>query len=149
MCAENTCTGAPREPGRQKINDYFRMKRQLRLLGLLWATLDGSGPLLLEEPELSLHPEVVRYIPQMFARIQRKSGRQIIISTHSSDLLRDDGIGLDEALLLQPKAEGTGVGAAGSFVEIKALLESGLSLADAVIPRTRPQDVEQLSLFGE
>jgi putative AbiEii toxin of type IV toxin-antitoxin system len=27
----------------------------LRLLGLLWAVLDGTGPLLLEEPELSLH----------------------------------------------------------------------------------------------
>ena len=38
----------------------------LRLMGLLWAVLDGSGPLLLEEPELSLHPEVVRFIPQMF-----------------------------------------------------------------------------------
>jgi predicted ATPase len=43
----------------------------LRLIGLLWATLDGTGPLLLEEPELSLHPEVVRYLPAMFARIQR------------------------------------------------------------------------------
>src|SRR5262249_39321083 len=37
----------------------------LRLMGLLWAFLDGSGPILLEEPELSLHPEIVRYIPQM------------------------------------------------------------------------------------
>ena len=53
----------------------------LRLLGLLWATLDGTGPLLLEEPELSLHPEVVRFIPQMFARTQRRFGRQILVST--------------------------------------------------------------------
>ena len=50
----------------------------LRLTGLLWAVLDGRGPLLLEEPELSLHPEVIRFIPQMFARIQRRTGRQII-----------------------------------------------------------------------
>jgi len=28
----------------------------LRLMGLLWATMDGNGPLLLEEPELSLLP---------------------------------------------------------------------------------------------
>jgi len=27
----------------------------LRLMGLLWALLDGTGPLILEEPELSLH----------------------------------------------------------------------------------------------
>ena len=32
--------------------------------GLALGGLDGSGPLLLEEPELSLHPEVVRFIPQ-------------------------------------------------------------------------------------
>ena len=68
----------------------------LRLMGLLWVALEGGGPLLLEEPELSLHPEIVRFLPQMFARMQRRTGRQIILSTHSPDLLRDDGIGLDE-----------------------------------------------------
>lgn len=73
----------------------------------------------------------------------------MLISTHSSDLLRDDGIGLDEALILLPRAEGTSVYTAGSFSEIKALLEGGMSLADAVIPRTRPENVEQLTLFGE
>lgn len=53
----------------------------LRLMGLLWALQDGTCPLLLEEPELSLHPDVVRYIPQMLARVQRRSGRQVLIST--------------------------------------------------------------------
>jgi len=120
----------------------------LRLMGLLWAALDSSGPLLLEEPELSLHPEVVRFIPQMFARIQRRSGRQVFISTHSPDLLRDDGIGLDEVLLLQPATNGTAVGAASQFEELRALLEGGLSLAEAVIPQTRPEKVPQLALFG-
>jgi len=121
----------------------------LRLLGLLWAVLDGRGPLLLEEPELSLHPEVVRFIPLMFTRIQRNTGRQILVSTHSSDLLRDDGIGLDEVLLLQPEKEGTSVHPASNFDEIKVLLEGGVSLADAIMPRTRPQHAEQLSLFGQ
>jgi predicted ATPase len=120
----------------------------LRLMGLLWAALDGSGPLLLEEPELSLHPEVVRFIPQMFARIQRRSGRQILISTHSPDLLRDEGIGLDEALLIQPAPNGASVRTASEFEEIRALLEGGLSLADVVIPQTSPAKVQQLSFFG-
>jgi len=137
-----------RPQGAWQTEDQFS-DGTLRLLGLLWATLDGSGPLLLEEPELSLHPEVIRFIPQMFARIQGRSGRQVLISTHSSDLLRDDGIGLDEALLLQPSGEGTTVQTAANFGEIKALLEGGMSLADAVIPRTRPENVEQLMLFGE
>ncbi len=121
----------------------------LRLMGLLWATLAGGGPLLLEEPELSLHPDVVRFIPQMFARIQGRTGRQILISTHSTDLLRDDGIGLDEVLLLEPAPEGTSARPASSYSEIKTLLQSGLSLAEAVIPRTRPQRAEQLTLFGD
>ena len=119
----------------------------LRLMGLLWSMLEGSGPLLLEEPELSLHPEVVRFMPQIFARIQRRSGRQILLSTHSADLLRDEGIGLDEVLLLIPSSEGTEVKAANAFKEIEMLLKGGVSMADAVIPRTRPEKSEQLALF--
>jgi predicted ATPase len=121
----------------------------LRLMGLLWAALEGAGPLLLEEPELSLHPDVVRFVPQMFARIQRRLGRQVLISTHSSDLLRDDGIGLDEVLLLEPGEEGTSVRLAKDFAEIVALLEGGVNLSEAVIPRTRPRRVEQLALFPD
>jgi predicted ATPase len=120
----------------------------LRLMGLLWAVLDGNGPMLLEEPELSLHPEVVRFIPQMFVRIQRRSGRQILTSTHSTDLLRDEGIGLDEVLLLQPGENGTSVRPVSGFEEIRALLEGGLSLADAVMPQTSPEKVQQLAFFG-
>lgn len=119
----------------------------LRLFGLLWAALDGKGPLLLEEPELSLHPAVVRFIPQMFARLQRDSGRQVIVSTHSSDLLSDPGIGMDEVVLLEPENEGTAVRLAGDFADIRLLLEGGGNLAEAVVARTRPKNVEQLALF--
>ncbi len=121
----------------------------LRMMGLLWAALDGGGPLLLEEPELSLHPEVVQYLPQMFARLQRRNKRQILLSTHSSDLLRDRGIGLDEVLLLLPQAEGSSVKLAADFAEVRALLEGGFSIAEVVMPRTRPQRAEQLMLFGD
>jgi predicted ATPase len=121
----------------------------LRLMGLLWVAMEGGGPLLLEEPELSLHPEIVRFLPQMFARVQRRTGRQIILSTHSPDLLRDDGIALDEVLLLRPGAEGTEVNPASAFAEILDLLRGGSTLADAVIPRTRPERAEQLTLFGD
>ena len=121
----------------------------LRLMGLLWAAMESKGPLLLEEPELSLHPEIIRYLPQMFARVVRTTGSQILVSTHSPDLLRDDGIGLDEVFLLRPEKEGTVVRAAGSLVEIKGLLEGGLSLADVVLPNTRPDGAEQIPLFGD
>lgn len=121
----------------------------LRLMGLLWVAMEGGGPLLLEEPELSLHPEIVRFLPQMFARVQRRTGRQIILSTHSPDLLRDEGIALDEVLLLRPGAEGTEVSTASAHRDIHDLLQGGLTLADAVIPKTRPDQAEQLTLFGE
>ncbi len=118
----------------------------LRLLGLLWAALDGSGPLLLEEPEMSLHPEVVRVLPQMFARMQRSTGRQIFISTHSNDMLHDRGFGLDELLILQPGTSGTSVRAASTVEGIKLLIDGGSSPADVLLPLTRPKDIGQLML---
>ncbi|MGQ9919360.1 MAG: AAA family ATPase [Bryobacteraceae bacterium] len=121
----------------------------LRLMGLLWVALEGGGPLLLEEPELSLHPDIVRHLPQMFARTQRRTGRQVILSTHSTDLLADDGIGVDEVLLLQPGPEGTTVTPASTLKEIQPLLKEGVSLWEAIIPKTRPSKPEQLPLLME
>ncbi len=121
----------------------------LRLTGLLWAAMETGGPMLLEEPELSLHPEIVRVLPQMLARVQRRSGRQIFMSTHSPDLLRDEGIGADETLLFYPKAEGTEVEPAAWDVDILRLLEGGLQLNDIVLPKTRPADAIQLSFFAD
>jgi len=121
----------------------------LRLLGLLWSLLDGSGPLLLEEPELSLHPEVVEYVPQMVARVQRRAGRQLLISTHSFELLEDTGIDLGEVLLLRPARDGTAVSLASNNDQAKTLLDGGLTLAEAVMPLTRPDNVEQLPLFPD
>jgi predicted ATPase len=121
----------------------------LRLFGLLWVLLDGAGPLLLEEPELSLHAGVVRHIPQVMARVARKSGRQVIVSSHSYELLTDDGISLEEVLLLQPTAEGTSVSLASDDEQIRALLAGGLTVAEAVLPRTAPAGAGRLPLFGE
>ena len=137
-----------RPQGAWQTEDQFS-DGTLRLMGLLWVAMEGGGSLLLEEPELSLHPEIVRYLPQMFARVQRRTERQIILSTHSPDLLRDEGIGLDELLLLRPGSEGTEVAPAGAFQEIRDLLQGGMTLADAVMPKTRPARADQLPLFGD
>jgi predicted ATPase len=119
----------------------------LRLLGLLWALLERGGPLLLEEPELSLHPAVVRYVPQMLGRMQSRAGRQVLVSTHSPELLQDDGIGVNEVLLLTPEDEGTAVRPAADLEDVTTLLDGGLTVADVVLPRTRPDHAEQLSFF--
>lgn len=122
----------------------------LRLLGLLWSILEGSGPILLEEPELSLHPEIIRHIPQMFARLTRKKGRQVIVSTHSPELLHDKGIAPDEVLLLEPTDNGTEVRVARDDREVIALLEGGgATLADIVLPKTSPRRTETLALFPD
>jgi len=121
----------------------------LRLFGLLWVFLDGTAPLLLEEPELSLHAEVIRHIPQMMARLGRKIGRQILVSSHSAELLSDEGIAPEEVLLLEPTGEGTMVRLATDDAQIRALLEGGASMAEAVLPRTAPAGAEQLALFGD
>lgn len=83
----------------------------------------------------------------MMARIQGRSGRQVILSTHSTDLLWDEGIGLDEVLLLIPGTEGTKVQEARSIRQIDELLQGGVSLAEAVMPWTRPPNAQQLTLF--
>ncbi len=119
----------------------------LRLLGLLWSLQEGDGPLLLEEPELSLHSGVVRRLPELIHRIQRTRRRQVFISTHSVELLSAPGIGAEEMLMLIPDAEGTQVKAAASVPEIRALMEGGLSAAEAVIPHTEPPSITQLELF--
>ncbi|MDE0205121.1 MAG: AAA family ATPase [Candidatus Tectomicrobia bacterium] len=119
----------------------------LRLMGLLWGIMEKKGVLLLEEPELSLHQEIVRVLPQMFARVQRRTGQQILLSTHSPELLRDEGIGLDEALLILPNAGGTRVTPAEFLPQVRELLGGGLTLADIVIPQTRPLHGQQLSLL--
>jgi predicted ATPase len=137
-----------RPAGAWQTEDQFS-DGTLRLMGLLWASLEGTGPLLLEEPELSLHPAVVRFLPQMFARLQRRTKRQIMLSTHSPDLLADPGIGSDEVFLLTPSKEGTTIAPAAAFREVVALLDSGMSMAEAVIPKTEPQGTEQLPLFAD
>jgi predicted ATPase len=120
----------------------------LRLFGLLWSLFEGEGPLLMEEPELSLHPEVVRNIPQMIERINRlrKTRRQVIISTHSEEMLRDEGIGGGEVLRLEPGPDGSLLKSPLDDDEERTLLESGLSVADVVLPKSAPKNPEQLAL---
>ena len=137
-----------RPSGSWQTEDQFS-DGTLRLMGLLWASLDGVGTLLLEEPELSLHPGVVRFLPQMFARLQRRTKRQIMMSTHSPDLLSDEGIGTDEVFLLTPTREGTEIRPAAAFDDVVALVESGLPMADAIMPRTQPEGTEQLPQFAD
>lgn len=112
----------------------------LRLLALLWILADGQEPLLLEEPELSLHPAVVREIPRMLHKVASRKHRQVLLSTHSTDLLMDRGIGLEEILLVVPGPNGSEVVEASSLPDVRRLLESGLAPGEVVLPYAAPRD---------
>ena len=118
----------------------------LRLIGLLWSLLETDSLLLLEEPELSLNAAIVKKLPSLMYRIQRQKKRQIILTTHSADLLEDEGIGLEEILLLTPSPEGTNVIQASSLDNVRDLLDGGLNVAEAVLPLTKPSEINQLEL---
>jgi predicted ATPase len=134
-------------PKGAKQNEEQFSDGTLRLLGLLWALQEGEGPLLLEEPELSLHSGVVRRLTGLIYRMQKAHKRQVVISTHSFELLSDQGISGDEVLMLRPDVEGTRVTRAANVAEIRHLLEAGMSVADAVLPHTEPEQAIQLEMF--
>jgi len=135
-----------RPHGARQREDQFS-DGTLRLIGLFWSLLEGDAPLLLEEPELSLHSGIVSRLPALLYRLQRKRRRQIFITTHSADMLSERSIGGEEVVILSPGKEGTQVLVASTITEIRSLLDSGLSIADAVLPRTKPTTLDQLGLF--
>ena len=133
------------QPALQNERDFS--DGTLRLIGLLWSLLDGTksgGPVLLEEPELSLHSSVVRQLPTILSRVRRSGGPQVLLTTHSNEVLADPGLGKDEVVVLQPGEEGTEAHPAAAEPDIQELLDSGLSLAEILSPRTEPQAVQEL-----
>ena len=119
----------------------------LRLIGLLWTLLDGDSLLLLEEPELSLHNAIVEQIPQMIQHVQRsaKRRRQIVISSHSEAMMSNPGIDGRGVLILEPGPEGTVIRTLDKHES--SSLKAGLSVAEVVLPKTRPQAAGQLGLW--
>ena len=121
----------------------------LRLIGLLWMIQEDSsrgGVGLLEEPELSLHSAVVRQLPTILYRAARGTRSQFILSTHSAEMLKDPGLGLDEVIILKPGDEGTTAIPAHEIPDIEHLLDAGgLNLAEILDPETVPTDVDRLT----
>lgn len=122
----------------------------LRLLGILWSLQDSNGLLLLEEPELSLNQAVVEQIPLLINRIlrsNRKIRRQIIITTHSEHLLSNEGIDANSLVILKPEKEGTTIQSVSE--EDRIALQAGLTVAEVILPQTRPTQINQLGFWAE
>ncbi|WP_343629485.1 AAA family ATPase [Roseateles sp.] len=120
----------------------------LRLLGIMWSLLDGDSLLLLEEPELSLNEAIVERIHGLIWKMQRsaKHRRQVFISTHSEALLKDHSIDPREVLRLEPTDNGTLVHQMTPDEE--SLVAAGYTIAEVVLPKTRPRSIEQLAQFS-
>jgi len=130
----------------ENLREFQFSDGTLRILGFMWVLLDGQETVLLEEPELHLHTAVIRQLPELISVLQRKhqKARQVMITTHSFDLLSNEGIGADEVLILQAGKECTQVSRADNIEEIRKYLEAGFSMAEAVIPKTSPENIEDI-----
>ena len=99
----------PQSASSYSTHDQFS-EGTLRLLGILFdlATLPRSTTLvLLEEPETFLQPSVVRSLPSFLAEVAYNKQIQMVITTHSPELLSDETIGADQVLLLRTTDKGT------------------------------------------
>lgn len=117
----------------------------LRLIGFLFAMLDGNGIILLEEPEINLNSGIVEQMPEFISRVQRGKKRQVFVTTHSYEMLSHNGIRMSEVLVLETSNEGTSVKTASRIESIKNMVEAGLSIGDAVIPYVKPSTASQMS----
>ena len=109
----------------------------LRMIGLFWSLLDNDGLLLLEEPEISLNRDIVLRLPSLVYRlsrpIRRRRGdqrpteqRQVILTTHSSDLLCDHGIDGREVLYITPDREGSRISSMDDDTKMRQVLQAGV-----------------------
>lgn len=155
---QDTVTGVPhlkanfkhwRVHGSWQREDQFS-DGTLRLIGFLWALQEGDGLLLLEEPELSLNDAITKHIPLMIDRVLRlrkKGGslRQVLSTTHSETLISavPDPKSI---LLLEPGENGTTARTADNQELLE--MEHGLNPAEVLLPKTRPENIEQMGLFS-
>lgn len=138
-----------------RVHGYWQKEDQfsdgtLRLIGLLWALQEGDGLLLLEEPELSLNDGIVEHIPLMIDRVLRglkkpASARQVLISTHSEVLL-SQVTDPQSVLLIEPGVNGSTVRQPAPD-ELQEM-EHGLNPAEVLLPKTKPQSLDQFGLFS-
>jgi predicted ATPase len=126
----------------------------LRIIGFMWALLDGNETILLEEPELYLNTEIVKQIPEFIYKFQkkRKGVRQVIVTTHSYDLLNTQSISSNEIIMLENNEKGgTSIKSAAYNKRVVAQIRAGFTPAEAAFPLIAPKDVAesfaQLNLF--
>lgn len=134
-----------RNPSEQNETDFS--DGTLRLIGLLWIIISSpanGGVLLLEEPELSLNAAVVQKLASLLAMAQRGTSMQVILSTHSPELLDDEGIRPGEVLVLQVTSDATVANQLSEIAEVEAQISADLPLSEVVAELINPGDLTGL-----
>lgn len=84
----------------------------LRALGILTALLqDSDGPptlIAMEEPEIALHPAALAALIDAFQDAREQT--QVLITTHSTDLLHSEEVHVDELLAVSAESGATVIG---------------------------------------
>lgn len=121
----------------------------LRLIALLWSLQERDSLLMIEEPELSLNDAIVREIPLLLQSVQpaKKRARQILVTTHSDALLSNPGIDPRQIIVLEVTKEGTEA-RVPSEDEFR-LLDSGFTVAEVILPKTKPKNLGLIPLWDE
>ena len=134
-----------RNPSEQNETDFS--DGTLRLIGLLWTIISSpanGGVLLLEEPELSLNAAVVQKLASLLAMAQRGTSMQVILSTHSPELLDDEGIRPGEVLVLRVTSDATVANQLSEIAEVEAQISADLPLSEVVAELINPGDLTGL-----
>ena len=109
----------------------------LRLIGLFWSLLERGGLLLLEEPEISLNRDIILRLAGLIYSLSRPTRRrrdgerhserrQVILTTHSSDLLCDQGIDGREVFYITPGKDGATVSTMADDLGTRQVLKAGV-----------------------
>lgn len=133
------------KPSRQSEADFS--DGTLRLIGLLWSIIKAPanpGVLLLEEPELSLNSSIVRLLPSVLAQVRRSPELQIVLSTHSPEILNDEGINPAEVLVLTVTDDGSEAKLLSLIPRAVEELGLGLAMSDVVDGLISPGDLTGL-----
>ena len=96
---------------------------------------------------MSLNEAIVRQIPPLLWQMQRKAKhrRQVFVTTHSEALLEHSSVDPRDVLRLEPSAEGTRV--VPATAQELELVAAGYNVAEAMVRKAPPSQIEQLSIF--
>lgn len=103
------------------------------LIAILWSLLTADGPMLIEHPENSLQSAIQHHLTWAFARPNDPPRRQVIATTHSCDLVLDEGVAPEEVLTITPTSGGSMVACGVEDASAVAIAQAGGSAGEILL----------------